>query len=47
MAGYIPGALNFSMEPSLWGRWRAAKRLPALLGPDKNRAIVFYCAGLA
>ncbi len=47
LAGYIQGALNFPIEPSLWGRWRAAKRLPALLGPDKNRTIVFYCAGLA
>ena len=47
MAGYIPGALNFSMEPSLWGRWRAAKLLGALLGPNKNRTIVFHSAGLA
>jgi hypothetical protein len=42
MSGYIRGALNFPIEPTWWGRWRAEKPLTALLGPDKNRAIVFY-----
>ena len=42
ISGYIQGALNFPIEPTRWGRWRAEKPLPALLGPDKNRAVVFY-----
>ena len=42
MSGYIQSALNFPIEPSRWGRWRAKKPLSALLGPDKNRAVVFY-----
>jgi len=42
MSGYIQGALNFPIEPTRWGRWRAAKPLAALLGPDKNRAVIFY-----
>jgi hypothetical protein len=42
MSGYIQGALNFPIEPTWWGRRRAAKPLAALLGPDKNRAVVFY-----
>ena len=42
MSGYIQGALNYPIEPTPWGRWRAAKPLAALLGPDKNRTIVFY-----
>ena len=42
MSGYIQGALHFPIEPTRWGRWQAAKPLAALLGPDKNRAVVFY-----
>jgi len=42
MSGYIQGALHFPIEPTWWGRWRAAKPLAALLGPDKNRMVVFY-----
>ena len=42
MSGYIQGAVNFPIEPTWWGRWRAKKPLAALFGPDKNRTIVFY-----
>jgi rhodanese-related sulfurtransferase len=42
MSGYIQGALHFPIEPTRWGRWRAEKPLAALLGPDKNRAVIFY-----
>jgi hypothetical protein len=42
MSGYILGALNFPIEPTWWGRWRAEKPLAALLGPDKNRPVAFY-----
>ena len=42
MSGYIQGALHFAIEPTRWGRWRAQKPLAALLGPDKNRTVVFY-----
>ena len=41
-SGHIKGAVNFPMEPTWWGRWRAKGRLAALLGPDKNRLVVFY-----
>jgi hypothetical protein len=30
------------MEPTAWSRWRKAGALEALLGPDKDRLIVFY-----
>jgi len=40
--GHIAGALNFSMEPTRWERWRKADELAAFLGPDKERTIVFY-----
>ncbi len=41
-SGYIKGAVNFPMEPTAWSRWRKAASLEALLGPDKDRFIVFY-----
>jgi len=41
-AGYIKGAVNFPMEPTWWSRWRKQKPLESLLGPDKERFIVFY-----
>jgi hypothetical protein len=44
--GYIPGAVCFPMEPTWWSRWRSQGPLAELLGPDKNRLVVFYCAGL-
>lgn len=41
-SGHIQGAVNFPMEPTWWGRWRSRGPLADLLGPDKNRLIVFY-----
>jgi predicted sulfurtransferase len=40
--GHIRGATNFPMEPSWWSRWRKADALKELLGPDKDRKVVFY-----
>jgi hypothetical protein len=40
--GHIEGSLNFPMEPTWWARWRKADELEEFLGPDKDRAIVFY-----
>jgi 3-mercaptopyruvate sulfurtransferase SseA len=40
--GHIKGALNFSMEPTWWARWRSQGPLARFLGPDKDRLIVFY-----
>ena len=40
--GHIKTAVNFSMEPTWWARWRKAGELEKFLGPDKNRLLVFY-----
>jgi hypothetical protein len=40
--GHMKGALNFSMEPTWWSRWRKAGPLESFLGPDRDRTIVFY-----
>jgi predicted sulfurtransferase len=40
--GHLKGAVNFSMEPTAWSRWRKQKELETFLGSDKNRPIVFY-----
>ena len=40
--GHIKGALNFSIEPTRWERWRKAGELEDFLGPDKERTLVFY-----
>jgi hypothetical protein len=40
--GHLKGAVNFSMEPTAWARWRKAEALEKFLGPDKDRALVFY-----
>jgi 3-mercaptopyruvate sulfurtransferase SseA len=40
--GHIKGALNFPIEPTWLSRWRNKQALESLLGPDKNRLIVFY-----
>ncbi|MCF8126390.1 MAG: rhodanese-like domain-containing protein [Desulfotignum sp.] len=40
--GHIAGAVNFSMEPTWWERWRKAGDLEHFLGPDKDRTLVFY-----
>jgi hypothetical protein len=41
-SGHIKGALNFPIEPSAWGRWRAQGPLAKFLGPDRDRPIFFY-----
>ena len=41
-SGHIKAAVNFPLEPTWWGRWRAKGRMAALLGPDKGRLVVFY-----
>lgn len=40
--GHIENAVNFSMEPTAWARWRKAEALAKFLGADKNRLLVFY-----
>ena len=40
--GHLKGAVNFSMEPTAWSRWRKQKEMETFLGSDKNRSIVFY-----
>ena len=40
--GHIKNALNFPMEPTWLSRWRKKDALGQMLGPDKNRLIVFY-----
>ncbi len=40
--GHMKGAVHFSMEPTAWSRWRAQGPLAELLGPDRDRPIVFY-----
>jgi 3-mercaptopyruvate sulfurtransferase SseA len=41
-SGHMKGAVNFPIEPSAWGRWRSQGALAQLLGPDRDRLIVFY-----
>lgn len=41
-SGHIKGAVNFPMEPTWWFRWRSQGRMASLLGPDKDRVVVFY-----
>ncbi|MDX2502248.1 MAG: rhodanese-like domain-containing protein [Deltaproteobacteria bacterium] len=41
-SGHIKGAINFPMEPTWLSRWRKKGDLEAVLGPDRNRPIVFY-----
>ena len=40
--GHIKDALNFPMEPTGFARWQKKDDLRKLLGPDKERFIVFY-----
>jgi predicted sulfurtransferase len=40
--GHLKGAVNFPMEPTAWSRWRKASALETLLGPDKDRTVIFY-----
>lgn len=41
-AGHIQGAVNFPMEPTWWARRHKSAALERFLGPDRDRAIVFY-----
>ena len=41
-AGHIEGALLFPMEPTAFARWRKKGELAEVLGPDKERPVVFY-----
>jgi hypothetical protein len=41
-SGHIKGAVNFPLEPTAWSRWRSQGRMAALLGPDRDRLVVFY-----
>jgi 3-mercaptopyruvate sulfurtransferase SseA len=41
-AGHVRGAVNFPMEPTWWSRLRKKGDLESLLGPDRERAVVFY-----
>ena len=36
--GHIQGAVNFSMEPTRWARWRSQGPLAQFLGPDLGPA---------
>ncbi len=40
--GHIAGSVNFPMEPTAWSRWKSRGELEKLLGPDKERPVVFY-----
>jgi predicted sulfurtransferase len=40
--GHLKNAVNFPMEPTAWARWRKAPELEKILGPEKDRTIVFY-----
>jgi rhodanese-related sulfurtransferase len=41
-SGHMTSAVNFPIDPTWWGRFRAQGRLATLLGPDKDRLVVFY-----
>ncbi len=40
--GHIDGAQNFPMEPTWLALWQKKGPLKKVLGPDKQRFIVFY-----
>ena len=40
--GHIRGSIPVPIEPTGWSRWRKADALTTVLGPDKDRLIVFY-----
>lgn len=40
--GHIKGSVHFSMEPTAWARWQAKGPMAELLGPDRDRPMVFY-----
>jgi hypothetical protein len=39
---HIAGSVVFPTETTSWWRWRHASAMAKLLGPDKNRTIVYY-----
>ena len=41
-AGHIAESVNFPLEPTWWARWQKKGALKAVLGPDKEKSIVFY-----
>ena len=41
-AGHIAGAVSFPMEPTWWSRWKSRRSLRRLLGPDRDKLLVFY-----
>jgi hypothetical protein len=41
-SGHIQGAVNLPLEPTAWSRWRSQGRTAGLLGPDRNRLVIFY-----
>ena len=41
-AGHIEGSINFPIEPTWRDRWQRRGDLKVLLGPEKNRPIIFY-----
>jgi hypothetical protein len=40
--GHIKRAVNFSMEPTWWDRWRKKGAMQKLLGTDMDRHVIFY-----
>jgi hypothetical protein len=40
--GHLRGAVNFPLEPTGWSRWRKTSALETLLGPDRDRTVIFY-----
>ncbi len=46
-AGHIPGAISLPMAETAWSRWGEKRELKSVLGQDKSRFVVFYCADLA
>lgn len=40
--GHIKGALNFPIESTWWSEISNRGALNTLLGPDKNRMVIFY-----
>jgi len=40
--GHIPGAVNFPLTPTWWGKLWAYRSLARLLGPDQGLSVVFY-----
>jgi hypothetical protein len=41
-AGHIAGAVSYPMEPTWWSRWKSRRSLRGLLGPDREKLLVFY-----